>query len=137
MAVDRNDRRFFDFACSCNKESMEKWEKVYEEVRDSFRYFEGENPDRLFTTMVVFELDNMDNGTANIEHIHTDMWSGIAVKYEYYNKEDFCECDRDEDDCECSEWPYRDFWIECDRIHHGLARAYQLVKEFDGQVTRG
>lgn len=134
--IDRKDKRFFDFVCSCGEKNSERCDKIYDEVRDSFKYREGENPDKLFASLVVFGLDNMDNGMANIEHIYTDMWSGIAVKYQYdYKGDDFCECDKG-DDCECDEWSYQDFWIECDLIHHGLARAYQLVKEFDESLKK-
>lgn len=115
---------------------MERCEGVYEEVRDSFEYGGGEDPDKLFSTMVVYGLYGMKNGFANIEHIYTDLWSGIAVKYQYdYKYGDFCTCGKydteDEDECGCDWWTYQDFWVECDQIHHGLARVYQLVKEFD------
>jgi hypothetical protein len=136
MAVDRNDRRFFDFACSCSDEAMEKWEKVYEEVKA-----ELEATDKTFTESVVFALSMMDNGTAYIEGIDTDMWSGIAVQYTSFEASRQCE-DLDIEDCECEEncqfkaRHTQNFWIECDRIHHGLARAYQLVRDWDRSLKK-
>jgi hypothetical protein len=139
--VDRNDKRFFDFACSCGDESQKKWEAVYEEVREELKA-----DDRSFTTHLVFQLDNMEHGSAYIRHIYTDMWSGIAVRYQYNYKEEL-ECEDGEEnqvrECKCDtlpdytcDWTTQDFWIECDKIHHGLARAYQLVKEFDEKQGR-
>ncbi len=134
--VDRNDKRFFDFMCSCGEERMQKCDKVYDDVKS-----ELESSDVDFITHIVHGLNNLDNGMANIEHIYTDMWSGIAVNYQYNYKEDvneWCKCEegKDEDECECSPWTIQKFWIECDRIHHGLARGYQLVKEFDESLKK-
>jgi hypothetical protein len=135
MVVDRNDKRFFDFMCSCSEKGEARCEKAYEDVKA-----ELEADDKDFTEAVVFALDGLKHGMANIEHIYTDMWSGIAVRYQYdYNEE--IECEDDEVNCKCDtvdgydcQWTVQDFWIECDRIRHGLARAYQLVKEFDASV---
>ena len=144
--VDRNDKRFFDFMCSCKEEGKQECEKVYNDVMESFRKeneersedFKREITDRDFVDLIVHGLDYMKNGSAYINAIHTDMWSGISIEYQYNFKEyDFDNCKvcndeerEDEPDCEHG-WKIQDFWIECDRIHHGLARAYQLVKEFD------
>lgn len=125
--VDRKDKRFFDFMCSCGERNAKRCDEVYEEVRVALR----EPSDKDFLTSLVLALDNLKNGQANIEHIYTDMWSGIAIKYQY----DYNECECDDEDCECEEWKTQDFWIECDRIHHGLARAYQLVEAFAKEVA--
>lgn len=149
MHVDRKDKRFFDFACSCKNyktgstEAFDRWEKVYEDVKA-----ELETDDKHFTEAVIFALEYIKNGGASIEGIYTDMWSGISVKYHYDFQEQLecqdeegndvgeCKCEADpkqEYDCE---YKHQYFWIECDRIHHGLARAYQLVKEFDASLTK-
>ncbi len=145
MAVDRKDKRFFDFMCHCGDKGKERCERVYDEVMQEFKdeyesrddRFRIDVTDKIFTHLVVMNLSSLKKGMAYIEGIDTDMWSGIAVKYQYdYNE---CECDLDaldvDDDCGCEEWKYQDFWIECDMIHHGLARAYQLVKEFDESLN--
>jgi hypothetical protein len=121
VRIDRNDKRFFDFMCSCGDENMERCEKVYEEVRNSFKYREGENPDKMFTTLVVQYLNMMDNGAAYITGITTDQWSAVMVEYESFTDE---------------EPGNEHFVVECDQIHHGLARACQLVEEFDQSVTK-
>lgn len=130
MGVDRKDKRFFDFMCSCKDEGRKRCDDVYEEVKVALGRETEPVSDKKFLTYLVYALNDMNNGSANIEHIYTDMWSGLAVKYQYdYNE---CEC---EDDCECEEWKVQDFWIECDKLHHGLARAYQLVEQFDKSVA--
>ncbi len=116
--VDRKDKRFFDFMCSCGEENMERCEKVYNDVLASFNEGKREVTDKDFLNEVVYSLNDMDNGMAEIDGIHSDMWSGIAIEYHHFG-------DNGEE-----RKPQR-FWIECDRVHHGLARAYQLVKEYD------
>ncbi len=149
MAVDRKDKRFFDFMCSCKEEGQKKCDKVYDDVMQEFKDYYGSQKgrfhrditDRDFVHCIVVGLDCMKNGQANIEGIYSDMWSGIAVKY-YSGYQEELECEGDEDSCRCEkEKDYdcqyaiqQDFWIECDQIHHGLARAYQLVKEFDESI---
>lgn len=116
--MNHKDKRFFDFMCSCGEENAERCEEVYEEVRAAI----GEPSDKDFLTYLVHALDDMDNGMANIEHIHTDMWSGVAMQYQHSYSD--------------GEWKVQFFWIECDRIHHGLARGYQLVDAFDKGVAK-
>lgn len=140
--VDRKDKRFFDFMCSCGDEKAAQCDKVYEDVKKSL----GDDvTDKFFTTAIVYGLSLMDNGIANIEHIYTDMWCGIAINYEY-DYQEVLECEDEKDnqvkDCKCDkesgydcQWTVQKFWIECDEIHHGLARAYQLVEEFDKTLT--
>ena len=101
---------------------------------------ELEAEDKNFTEAVIFGLQHsLKNGTANIEHIYCDMWSGIAIKYVPFKALQKCE---EVDECVCQEdceeelKHVKDFWIECDRIHHGLARAYQLVKQFDADLVQ-
>ena len=151
--VDRKDRRFFDFMCSCKEEGRKRCDETYDEVMQSFKdeyenregRFYREVTDKEFVDLIVDSLDDMENGRANIEHIYTDMWSGVAVRYQYDFQEDLecedeegnqvkeCKCDKDSDyDCQ---YTVQDFWIECDRVYHGLARAYQLVKEFDSRAA--
>lgn len=140
---DRTDKRFFDFMCYCDDEGKEECERVYNEVKASFKEeyenreerFKVEVTDEIMTHLIVMNLAGMENGMAFIQDIYTDMWSGIAVQYEYgYTK---CERDCNDDSCGYPKCEYKtqDFWIECDYIHHGLARAYQLVKQFDKSLT--
>lgn len=144
--LDRKDKRFFDFMCSCSDKGEKRCEDTYNEVLEALGAEDIKVTDKEFLTHVVYGLQTMDNGMANIEHIYSDMWSGIAVKYQYNfqdqlecedendNQVKECKCDKDSDyDCE---WTVQDFWIECDQIHHGLARAYQLVEEFDKSLTK-
>ncbi len=139
MSVDRKDKRFSDFMCSCGEERMQKCDKVYEDVKASFsKEFNREVTDKEIVNLIVYGLANLDNGQAEIVGIPSDMWSAISVEYIY----DFSECEKDCDDDDTCEYPkcgykIQQFWIECDRIYHGLARAYQLVKEFDGSVAQG
>lgn len=146
MAVDREDKRFFDFMCSCAEEGKTRCEDTYDEALATLsKRFKRNISDKEFTHYVVIGLDYMNNGQANIEHIETDMWSGIAVRYRYNYKEEFeCEDENEErvSDCKCDadpkydcQWRTQEFWIECDQIHHGLARAYQLVRSFDKTVS--
>lgn len=138
--VDRRDKRFFDFMCSCGEEKKKRCDDVYEEVRIDL----GGVTDRDFLTHLVYALQDLDNGQANIEHIYTDQWSGIAVKYQYDYKEEL-ECEDENEQrisaCKCEsdpkydcQWKTQSFWVECDRIHHGLARVYQLVRDFDATL---
>ncbi len=140
--VDRKDKRFFDFMCSCGEKNMERCEKVYNDVLESFNEGKREVTDKDFLNEVVYSLQCLRNGQANIEHIYSDMWSGIAIKYQYDYQEEL-ECEKEDKECKCDadpnydcEWKTQDFWIECDRIEHGLARAYQLVKEFDESLKK-
>ncbi len=137
MNIDRSDRRFFDFMCSCGEEGESRCDATYEEVKGELK-----TTDLEFATAVVHALQWTKRGSAVIEGIYADMWCGISVKYHYGYQEGLlcedsqgkrvreCRCDEDPDyDCE---WRGKqEFWIECDRIHHGLARAYQLVKQFE------
>lgn len=134
---DRKDKRFFDFACSCGEENMAKWDKVYEDVKA-----ELETDDKGFVNAVVYNMQGFKNGLANIDGIVSDMWSGIAIDY-YYDYKEELECEKEYVECKCDKDPKYDceytvqkFWIECDRIEHGLARAYQLVKEFDATLAQ-
>jgi hypothetical protein len=133
--IDRKDKRFFDFMCSCKDEGVERCERVYDEVMASLNE-KRTTTDKTFLDHIVIGLDYMENGSANIDHIYTDMWSGIGITYQYDYDEDRCECGKgaDHDECECSEYKTQNFWVECDQVHHGLARAYQLVKAFDEGV---
>ncbi len=131
--VDRNDKRFFDFMCSCGEERKQRCEKVYEDVKSSL-----DVTDKDFLNKVVYSLANLNNGVAEIVGIPSDMWSAISIEYSH----DFDECEKDcddDEDCEFPncEWKTQKFWIECDKIHHGLARAYQLVVEFDKSRKNG
>lgn len=125
----KRDKRFFDFMCSCGEEGKERCERVYDEVMAHFQEkydnkpegFRREVADREFVDLVIGDLwHGLDKGQADITGIYTDMWSGIAVKYQYDYKE--------------GEWKTQSFWVECDRIHHGLARVYQLVRDFDATL---
>lgn len=129
--VDREDKRFFDFMCSCGDEGKSRCEEVYEDVKSSL-----ETTDKGFLNSVVYGLQNMKNGQAEIIGIPSDMWSAVSIEYMYDFKGydlDNCEaCNQEEDPTSCEHGhKIQRFWIECDQIHHGLARAYQLVKEFD------
>lgn len=115
MAVDREDKRFFDFMCSCGEENAKRCEDIYDEVVELL----GDHvTDKSFATHIVYGLGwDLENGEAEIVGIPNDMWSAISVEY-YHGKE------------------VQSFWIECDNIHHGLARAYQLVTEFDKTLNK-
>lgn len=125
--VDRKDKRFFDFMCSCSKNNGAVCDKVYEEVMAEFKESYSAVTDKDFIDCICHRLSYMKNGSANIEHIYSDMWSGIAAKYTTW---DNCDCDED-----CSHIIEQSFWVECDRLYHGLARLYQLVKAYDESLS--
>jgi hypothetical protein len=137
VVVDRKDKRFFDFMCSCGEEGKERCDRVYDEVMASFdsEISDTEVTDKDFLDNVAYGLGNLSHGVAFIRGIDTDMWAGVYVNYEY----DFTECEKDcnDDDCEYPKCSHKtqEFGVECDQVHHGLARIYQLVKAYDESLA--
>ncbi len=125
--VDRKDKRFFDFMCFCDEEGMEHCEKTYDEVMASLNE-ERKTTDKTFLDHIVFAMNwDLEHGAASIEGIPTDQWSGISVEYHHYGKRI--------DNKDANEEKNQKFFVECDRVHHGLARVYQLVKAYDESLA--
>lgn len=110
-----SEDRLYDFMCICTDDEKAKSISCYEEVCNELDLSSHEP--RLFGAVVYnlqWGLDNDWHGYINC--VACDQWAGVGIKLSRYNTME----NKDE----------IDIWVECDIPEHGLARAYQLAKEY-------
>ena len=116
-----------DFMCICSEEGRAKCDalmkRVYEEI--------GCKEDKDFLSYLTYAMqlgeDDVGYGMpegfyAQIEGIGVDQWFGVSVKVLRRDKETKKYVD------------HASIWVPCDRVEHGLARAYGLAKETVNEV---
>lgn len=103
-----------DFMCVCSDEPRAKAEACLERVMKSL---EAQPGDLLTKVVYTFQWALGDDYVAVIDGIGCDMWCGVSVTVSRMD-----ELSR----------KYRDhahIFVQCDRVEHGIARAYELAIE--------
>jgi len=119
-AVKRDENGVRDFMCICTDEARAQAEACYQRVLERAGCEESE-----LISAVVYGLQwNLKTMTAEVDGVPCDMWAAVSVK---------CHGDYDENSEEGEDrYRYRySIWVECDRIEHGFARAFELAEEED------